>query len=66
MKIQTEISASKYVYKRGILLYLTFIALEVKANRCLCLLYPSAVPGEVSISPLVHVRTGNGSINRLI
>ena len=35
MKIQTEISAWKYVYKRGILLYLTFIALEVKANRCL-------------------------------
>ena len=33
MKIQTEISAWKYVYKRGILLYLTFIALEVKANR---------------------------------
>lgn len=66
MKIQTEISASKYVYKRGILLYLTFIALEVKANPCLCLLYPSAVPGEVPISPLVHVRTGNGSINRLI
>ena len=35
MKIQTAISAWKYVYKRGILLYLTFIALEVKANRCL-------------------------------
>ena len=31
MKIQTW----KYVYERGILLYLTFIALEVKANRCL-------------------------------
>ena len=28
--------------------------MEVKANRCLCLLRPSAVPGEVPISPLVH------------
>ena len=37
------------------LLYLTLIALEVKANCCLCLLPPSAVPGEVPISPLVHV-----------
>ena len=44
------------ICKRGILLlYLTFIALEVKANCCLCLLPPSAVPGEVPISPLVHV-----------
>ena len=32
-----------------------FIALEVKANRCLYHLQPSAVPGEVPISPLVHV-----------
>ena len=44
------------ICKRGILLlYLTFIALEVKANCCLCLLPTSAVPDEVPISPLVHV-----------
>lgn len=47
------------------LLYLTFIALEAKANRCLCLLPPSAVPGEVPNSPLVHVPATEELISKL-
>ena len=65
MKIQTEISAWKYVCRRGQSCYyqLTFIALEMKANRCLCM--PPAPNSGSRWSPYFtsRSRTGNWSIN---